>query len=99
LLCFDLACPALPLFTRHALADAVFDFPSVQVRNLWEPLLALAVMAVMLTGRVVIVPTVLVYAAMTLGEIVALRAAGPRPAPKGAVGSKTTIASFWIGCT
>jgi monovalent cation/hydrogen antiporter len=67
---------ALPLFIAPALLDAAFDFPAGEVRKLWKPLFALAVVAVLLTVGAVTALGALVaglplYAAMTLGAIVA----------------------------
>src|SRR4051812_24246927 len=44
---------ALALFIAPALADAAYDFPVGAVRRLWRPLVALAVVAVLLTAGMV----------------------------------------------
>ena len=67
---------ALALFIAPVLLDAAFDFPLAAIRNLWRPLLALAVVAVLLTTAVVAwigwaFAGLPVAAAITLGAIVA----------------------------
>lgn len=67
---------ALALFIAPVLLDAAFDFPLAAIRTLWRPLLALAVVAVLLTtGTVAWIgwawAGLPVAAAITLGAIVA----------------------------
>ena len=67
---------ALALFIAPALVDAAFDFPPVAARNLWQPLFALAVLAVVLSatavaGLGVALVGLPLYAALALGAIVA----------------------------
>ena len=67
---------ALALFIAPVLLDSAFDFPVAAIRSLWRPLLALAVVAVVLTTAVVAWIGVAfaglpVAAAITLGAIVA----------------------------
>jgi len=67
---------ALALFIAPALVDAAFDFPIGDVRRLWRPLVALAVVAVLLTAGAVAwigmtVAGLPLYAALALGAIVA----------------------------
>ncbi len=67
---------ALALFIAPALLDAGFDFPLGSVRRLWRPLVALAVVAVLLTAAGVAwlgmaVAGLPFYAALALGAIVA----------------------------
>jgi Na+/H+ antiporter len=67
---------ALALFIAPVLIDAAFDFPISAVRRLWRPLIALAIIAVLLTAGVVTWLGVAVvglplYAALALGAIVA----------------------------
>lgn len=67
---------ALVLFIAPVLIDAAFDFPISAVRRLWRPLIALAVIAVLLTAGVVtwlgvVIAGLPLYAALALGAIVA----------------------------
>jgi CPA1 family monovalent cation:H+ antiporter len=67
---------ALALFVAPILMDAGFDFPLGAVRRFWRPLVALAVIAVLLTtGAVAALGVAMVglplYAALALGAIVA----------------------------
>jgi CPA1 family monovalent cation:H+ antiporter len=67
---------ALPLFIAPVLVDAAFDFPPSMVRTLWRPLVALAVVAVVLSAGAVALLGVAwaglpVFAALALGAIVA----------------------------
>ncbi|WP_297508901.1 cation:proton antiporter [uncultured Caulobacter sp.] len=67
---------ALALFIAPALVDAAFDFPVRDVRRLWRPLFALAVIAVLLSaGAVAWLGVTLaglpIAAAIALGAIVA----------------------------
>jgi CPA1 family monovalent cation:H+ antiporter len=67
---------ALALFIAPVLVDAAFDFPLAAIRTLWRPLLALAVVAVVLTTGVVAwigwaFAGLPIAAAVTLGAIVA----------------------------
>ncbi|UAK24092.1 cation:proton antiporter [Sphingomonas nostoxanthinifaciens] len=67
---------ALALFIAPALVDAAFDFPIGAVRKLWRPLVALAVVAVVLTAACVAwigvaVAGLPLYAAIALGGTVA----------------------------
>ncbi|WP_420136523.1 cation:proton antiporter [Sphingomonas sp.] len=67
---------ALALFIAPALVDAAYDFPVGAVWRLWRPLVALAVVAVLLTAGAVAWVGVAVaglpfYAALALGAIVA----------------------------
>ena len=67
---------ALALFIAPALVDAAFDFPAVAARKLWQPLFALAVLAVVLSatavaGLGVALAGLPLYAALALGAIVA----------------------------
>lgn len=67
---------ALALFIAPVLLDAAFDFPLAAIRRLWRPLVALAVVAVLLTTAVVAwigwaVAGLPIAAAITLGAIVA----------------------------
>lgn len=67
---------ALALFIAPALVDAAYDFPVGAVWRLWRPLVALAVVAVLLTAGAVAWVGVVVaglpfYAALALGAIVA----------------------------
>ena len=67
---------ALALFIAPVLVDAAFDFPASAVKRLWRPLVALAVVAVLLTTAVVTwlgvsVAGLPIYAALALGAIVA----------------------------
>ncbi|MDP5277658.1 cation:proton antiporter [Sphingomonas sp. DG1-23] len=67
---------ALALFIAPVLLDAAFDFPLAAVRKLWRPLVALAVVAVLLTTAVVAwigwtFAGLPLAAAITLGAIVA----------------------------
>ena len=71
---------ALALFIAPALVDAAFDFPAVAARKLWQPLFALAVLAVVLSaaavaGLGVALVGLPLYAALALGAIVADAAA------------------------
>ncbi|ATY33749.1 cation:proton antiporter [Sphingomonas psychrotolerans] len=66
----------LALFIAPVLLDAAFDFPLAAVRKLWRPLVALAVVAVLLTTAVVAwvgwaFAGLPLAAAITLGAIVA----------------------------
>ncbi len=66
----------LALFIAPALVDAAFDFPVSAIRRLWRPLVALAVVAVLLTTAAVgwigwAVAGLPVMAAIALGAIVA----------------------------
>ena len=63
---------ALALFIAPALVDAAFDFPAVAARKLWQPLFALAVLAVVLSatsvaGLGVALVGLPLYAAIALG--------------------------------
>ncbi len=67
---------ALALFIAPILVDAAFDFPVQEVRRLWRPLFALAVLAVLLSAVAVAFLGVAMagmplYAALALGAIVA----------------------------
>jgi NhaP-type Na+/H+ or K+/H+ antiporter len=67
---------ALALFIAPALVDAAYDFPVDAVWRLWRPLVALAVVAVLLTAGAVAwigmaVAGLPFYAALALGAIVA----------------------------
>ncbi|WP_380871983.1 sodium:proton antiporter [Sphingomonas sp. DBB INV C78] len=67
---------ALALFIAPVLVDAAFDFPMVTVRQFWRPLVALAIIAVILTaGAVTWVGMEFAglpfFAALALGAIVA----------------------------
>ncbi len=67
---------ALALFIAPVLLDAAFDFPLAAIRRLWRPLVALAVVAVLLTTAVVawigwMFAGLPIAAAITLGAIVA----------------------------
>lgn len=67
---------ALPLFIAPVLVDAAFDFPPSMIRKLWRPLVALAVVAVVLSAGAVAALGVAwaglpIYAALALGAIVA----------------------------
>ena len=67
---------ALALFIAPALVDAAFDFPVRDLRRLWRPLFALAVVAVLLSAAAVAWVGVAMaglplYAALALGAIVA----------------------------
>jgi monovalent cation/hydrogen antiporter len=67
---------ALALFIAPVLLDAAFDFPLAAIRKLWRPLVALAVVAVLLTTGVVAwigwaFAGLPIAAAVTLGAIVA----------------------------
>ncbi|MDV3458036.1 cation:proton antiporter [Sphingomonas sp. HF-S4] len=67
---------ALALFIAPVLLDAAFDFPLAAIRRLWRPLVALAVVAVLLTTAVVAwigwaLAGLPLLAAITLGAIVA----------------------------
>ncbi|MEG3150798.1 cation:proton antiporter [Sphingomonas sp. ZT3P38] len=67
---------AMALFIAPVLVDAAFDFPLAAIRRLWRPLLALAVVAVVLTTGVVAwigwaFAGLPIAAAITLGAIVA----------------------------
>lgn len=67
---------ALALFIAPALVDAAFDFPVVTARSLWQPLLALAVLAVALSAAAVAglgmaLAGLPLFAALALGAIVA----------------------------
>ena len=67
---------ALALFIAPALVDAAFDFPAVAARKLWQPLFALAVLAVVLSattvaGLGIALAGLPLYAALALGAIVA----------------------------
>jgi CPA1 family monovalent cation:H+ antiporter len=67
---------ALALFIAPVLLDAAFDFPLAAIRKLWRPLVALAVVAVLLTTAVVAwigwaFAGLPIAAAITLGAIVA----------------------------
>nr|WP_294811659.1 cation:proton antiporter [uncultured Sphingomonas sp.] len=67
---------ALALFIAPVLLDAAFDFPLAAIRKLWRPLVALAVVAVLLTTAVVAwigwaFAGLPLAAAITLGAIVA----------------------------
>jgi len=66
---------ALALFIAPALVDAAFDFPIGAVRKLWRQLLAMAVVAVLLTtaaimGLGIALAGLPFYAALALGAIV-----------------------------
>jgi CPA1 family monovalent cation:H+ antiporter len=66
----------LALFIAPALVDAAFDFPAATAGRLWRPLVALAVVAVLLTAGAVAWLGVAyaglpLYAALALGAIVA----------------------------
>ena len=67
---------ALALFIAPALVDAAFDFPLGAARRLWQPLVALAVMAVLVTASLVAwvgwaYAGLPIAAAVALGAIVA----------------------------
>lgn len=67
---------ALALFIAPVLLDAAFDFPFFTVRRFWRPLLALAVVAVVLSAGAVTwlgmaMAGLPFYAALALGAIVA----------------------------
>jgi CPA1 family monovalent cation:H+ antiporter len=67
---------ALALFIAPALVDAGFDFPVGEVRRLWRPLFALAVVAVALSAAAVAglgmaLAGLPFYAALALGAVVA----------------------------
>ncbi len=67
---------ALALFIAPVLVDAAFDFPLGAIRRYWRPLIALAIVAVLLTaGAVTALGVVMaglpLYAAVALGAIVA----------------------------
>jgi NhaP-type Na+/H+ or K+/H+ antiporter len=67
---------ALALFIAPVLLDAAFDFPLAAIRRLWRPLVALAVVAVLLTTAIVAwigwaFAGLPIAAAITLGAIVA----------------------------
>jgi len=67
---------ALALFIAPVLIDAAFDFPAAAIRRLWRPLVALAVVAVLLsagavTGIGMVAAGLPFYAALALGAIVA----------------------------
>ncbi|MET0309142.1 MAG: cation:proton antiporter [Sphingomonas sp.] len=67
---------ALALFIAPVLLDAAFDFPLAAIRRLWRPLIALAVVAVLLTTGVVAwigwaFAGLPIAAAIALGAIVA----------------------------
>ena len=67
---------ALPLFIAPTLVDAAFDFPAGAARRLWQPLFALAVIAVLLSAGAVAwlgvaMEGLPLYAALALGAIVA----------------------------
>jgi len=67
---------ALALFIAPVLVDAAFDFPLGAVRRYWRPLVALAIVAVLLSAGAVMALGVAVaglpiYAALALGAIVA----------------------------
>ena len=67
---------ALVLFIAPALIDAGFDFPIGEVRRLWRPLFALAVVAVALSAAAVagvgmVMAGLPFYAALALGAVVA----------------------------
>jgi NhaP-type Na+/H+ or K+/H+ antiporter len=67
---------ALALFIAPVLLDAAFDFPLAAIRRLWRPLIALAVVAVLLTTAVVAwigwaFAGLPIAAAIALGAIVA----------------------------
>jgi CPA1 family monovalent cation:H+ antiporter len=67
---------ALALFIAPVLVDAAFDFPVAQIRSLWRPLVALAIVAVLLSAGAVAWLGIAMaglpfYAALALGAIVA----------------------------
>ncbi len=67
---------ALALFIAPVLLDAAFDFPLAAIRRLWRPLVALAIVAVLLTTAVVAwigwaFAGLPIAAAVALGAIVA----------------------------
>ena len=66
----------LALFIAPALVDAAFDFPLAAIKRLWRPLVALAVIAVLLTTAAVgwigyVLAGLPIAAAIALGAIVA----------------------------
>lgn len=67
---------ALALFIAPVLVDAAFDFPPGAMRRYWRPLIALAVVAVLISASAVAAVGVFMaglplYAALALGAIVA----------------------------
>jgi len=67
---------ALALFIAPALVDAAYDFPLSDIKRFWRPLVALAVVAVLLTAAAVAwlgvaMAGLPIYAALALGAIVA----------------------------
>lgn len=67
---------ALALFIAPALVDAAYDFPLSDIKRFWRPLFALAVVAVLITAAAVAwlgvaMAGLPIYAAITLGAIVA----------------------------
>ena len=81
---------ALALFIAPALVDAAFDFPAATARRMWRPLVALAVVAVLLSTAAVAwlgvaVAGLPLYAAIALGAIVAPPDAAAASATLGSV--------------
>ncbi len=93
---------ALALFIAPALVDAAFDFPAVAARNLWGPLFALAVVAVVVSavtvaGLGVALAGLPFYAALALGAIVAPPDAAAATAILGAVSMPGRVVSVIKG--
>ena len=93
---------ALALFIAPALVDAAFDFPPVAARNLWQPLFALAVLAVVLSatavaGLGVALVGLPLYAALALGAIVAPPDAAAATAILGGVSMPARVVAMLKG--
>lgn len=93
---------ALALFIAPALVDAAFDFPTVAARNLWQPLFALAVLAVVLSAAAVaslgiVLAGLPLFAALALGAIVAPPDAAAATAILGGVSMPTRVVAVLKG--
>ena len=93
---------ALALFIAPALVDATFDFPAVAARNLWQPLFALAVLAVVLSAAAVaglgmVLAGLPLFAALALGAIVAPPDAAAATAILGGVSMPSRVVAVLKG--
>lgn len=93
---------ALALFIAPALVDAAFDFPAVAARNLWQPLFALAVLAVVLSAAAVAgigmaLAGLPFFAALALGAIVAPPDAAAATAILGGVSMPSRVVAVLKG--
>lgn len=93
---------ALALFIAPALVDAAFDFPAVTARNLWQPLFALAVLAVVLSAAAVAglgmaLAGLPLFPALALGAIVAPPDAAAATAILGGVSMPSRVVAVLKG--